>query len=103
MAGSRKRCSYCRDSRAGDVEHFRPIDLYLSLTFDWQNLFLVCAECNRANSAQFPLAADGQPLLLDVTLDDPWRHVSLEPDTGYLAPTMRPTEPLTRGEKRSCP
>lgn len=90
MAGPRKRCFYCRDSRAGDVEHFKPIDLYLSLTFDWRNLFLVCAECNRAKSAQFPLAPDGQPLLLDVTLDDPWRHLSLESDTGYLAPQYAP-------------
>ena len=57
MAGSRKRCFYCRDSRAGDVEHFRPINQYPTHTFDWRNLFLVCAECNRVKLAQFPLGS----------------------------------------------
>ncbi len=85
MNGLRQRCVYCCDSRSADVDHFVPIaaDFHVALT--WTNFILVCPECNRKKSARFPLDAQGSPLLLDPTLEDPWEYLILDTKTGYLS------------------
>jgi HNH endonuclease len=97
MAGDRRRCYFCRDSRGADVDHFRPLSSYPDLTFQWHNLLLLCPECNRVKQQQFPLDADRSPLLLDPTRDDPWAHIFLEPDTAFLAPRYVGDEQDERG------
>ena len=45
-----ERCIYCEnDITTGDpnVEHFHPKSLYPNETFEWDNLFSACIECNR--------------------------------------------------------
>ena len=40
-SGSR-RCMYCDDSVADEVEHFRPKDLYPEVVFAWMNYLYAC-------------------------------------------------------------
>ncbi|MBK7761039.1 MAG: hypothetical protein IPI35_32430 [Deltaproteobacteria bacterium] len=90
MVGPHERCVWCVDSRAADVEHYRPKARFPEAVFVWENLLWACAPCNRKKGAQFPLAADGAPLLLDPTRQDPWDHLVFEPDTGQLVPRLDP-------------
>ena len=64
------KCCYCElhiaDSGSGkQVEHFQPRSQFKELWYDWSNLLLACADCNSAKLDKFPVAADGEPLLLD--------------------------------------
>ncbi|MCP4698318.1 MAG: hypothetical protein GY862_15905 [Gammaproteobacteria bacterium] len=85
MAGKRCRCMYCNDSRGTDIEHFRPKAVYIAYAFDWNNMLLVCTGCNRKKSDTFPVDDKDNPLLIDPSLDDPWRHLVFIPQTGELA------------------
>jgi uncharacterized protein (TIGR02646 family) len=98
MAGPRGRCFYCCDSLASDVEHFRPIALDCGLTFSWTNMLWICPTCNRMKNDQGPIQ-NGLRVLVDPTLDDPWRHMTLASPTGILAPRFLTTrETDLRGE-----
>jgi hypothetical protein len=76
MMGERERCMYCRDSHGTDIDRFWPKTPYPERMFVWLNLLLCCAGCRRIKGDRFPVAGD-QPLLVDPTAEDPWRH--LEP------------------------
>lgn len=86
-----KRCMYCGDSLGTDIEHFEPVRIRPVRTFDWHNHLLACSYCNsRQKQDKFPLAADGTPLLLDPTVDDPAEHLHLALAAGvYLDLTPR--------------
>jgi len=83
MMGERQRCMYCLDSHATDIEHFWPKTPYPQRMFVWLNLVLCCAECGRFKGDRFPLA-DGAPLLVDPTADDPWDYLDFDPTTGNV-------------------
>jgi uncharacterized protein (TIGR02646 family) len=83
MLGSRERCMYCEDSKATDIEHFRPKARYVKHMFDWFNLLLCCTECGRFKGSQFPVNGT-RPLLIDPTKTDPWKYLDFDPDTGAL-------------------
>ena len=83
MMGARQRCMYCLDSHGTDIDHFWPKTPYPERMFVWPNLLLCCAECGRFKGDRFPLA-DGQPLLLDPTAEDPWQHLDFDPATGNV-------------------
>lgn len=53
--------------------------------FRWTNMLLGCTDCGRIKGSQFPLA-DGQPLLVKPTIDDPWQFLDFDPATGNLVP-----------------
>ena len=64
------KCCYCEsyiaESGSGkQVEHFRPRSQFKELQHDWNNLLLACADCNWAKLDGFPVAGNGEPLLLD--------------------------------------
>lgn len=84
MAGARERCMYCLDSHGTDIEHFWPKAPYPGRMFRWENLLLCCAECGRIKGTKFPLDANGAPMLLDPTVDEPWRHLDFDPQTGIV-------------------
>lgn len=65
MCSGAKRCHYCEDSVADEVEHFRPKSLYPELTFVWTNYLLVCGRCNSSKGARFSVVAGRK--LADVT------------------------------------
>lgn len=83
MAGRRERCMYCCDSHGCDIEHFWPKSRYSDRMFVWSNLLLCCTECGRFKGDSFPLE-DAQPMLVDPSVDDPWRYLDFDPDTGLI-------------------
>ncbi len=92
MAGPRERCTYCVDSEGSDIEHFWPKADYACRMYVWENLMVACAQCGRFKGKQFPFAADGTPLLIDPSAEDPWEFLDFDPETGnlnarYLLPT----------------
>lgn len=130
-----KKCAYCEKHLAsldGDVEHYRPkqnahLDwprsalapdtgmqsshqhlYYAWLAYDWDNLLLVCKDCNRhrllngklmGKGEAFPVSGERasfladvaecrvieRPLLLDPCFDDPAKHLIYR-ETGLLDP-----------------
>ena len=74
-SGSR-RCMYCEDSVADEVEHFRPKDLYPEVVFAWMNYLYACGPCNGGKSNKF-VAIDDTGAFVDVTRP-------------YKAPVVRP-------------
>lgn len=83
MVGERERCMYCLDSHATDVEHFWPKSKYPEKMFCWNNLLIACSGCERYKGDQFPLA-EGQPLLVDPTAEDPWVYLDFDPQNGNI-------------------
>lgn len=39
-------CNYCEHNEAFDIEHIAPKSHFPEMTFRWENLLLVCKECN---------------------------------------------------------
>jgi uncharacterized protein (TIGR02646 family) len=88
MMGERQRCMYCLDSHGTDIEHFWPKEPFPARMFIWPNLLLCCAECGRFKGNTFPLA-NGQPLLVDPTSENPWGHLDFDPLTGNIVARFR--------------
>lgn len=83
MASGRSRCMYCEDSYGTDIDHFWPKADYPARAFIWENYLLACSHCNsNLKRKLFPLDASGLPLLIDPTVENPERHLSLLPSTG---------------------
>lgn len=105
MCSGARRCSYCEDSVADEVEHIWPKDLYPERVFVWDNYCYACGSCNGPKNNQFavfvgasrtptPLAhpkrkkgqpaptlkkpATGRPVLLDPRKDDATRWLTLD-------------------------
>ncbi len=86
------KCAYCESQiRAvayGHIEHFYPKSTYVDKTFEWDNLLLACEICNGPGHKgdDFPLDADGNPLLIDPTdgVTEPSAHLtfSWDPQVG---------------------
>ncbi len=85
MMGERERCMYCLDSHGTDIEHFWPKTPFPERMFQWPNMLLCCTECGRLKGDRFPLS-DGQPLVIDPTIDEPWDHLDFDPSTGNIVP-----------------
>jgi hypothetical protein len=78
VAAQHEKCAFCeakiRHTQPGDVEHFRPQAAtrqskdaplrkpgYYWLAYEWTNLLLACAECNRRGKGNlFPLRDDAR-------------------------------------------
>jgi len=89
-----RRCMFCEDNGAYQIEHFRPRALYPGLVFAWANFLYACGQCNGSKSARFAVfsdagavivhqqcdaqPADGPPVLLDPRTDDPMQHLQIE-------------------------
>lgn len=93
MAGLTERCMYCSDSHGCEIEHFRPKQKYPLYAFYWENMLLVCGECNRHKGNQFPLNSKSQPAIIDPAIDNPWDHLDFDPETGLLTPLFKENTP----------
>lgn len=82
--GTRRRCAFCSDSRAADIEHFWPKSVYPGQAFRYDNLLLLCPECNRVKGRRFPVDEAGLPLLVNPVSDDPWDVLFFVPTTGWI-------------------
>ena len=57
MCGGIRRCMYCEDSAADEVEHFKPKDLYPEVAFVWRNYLYACGGCNGGKDNRFSVIA----------------------------------------------
>jgi uncharacterized protein (TIGR02646 family) len=99
MCRGARRCMYCEDSVADEIEHYRPKDLYPEVVFAWGNYLYSCGPCNGPKRTFFAIFADpdsdivelarkrgqpiteppdGQPLLIDPRQEDPLRLLRLD-------------------------
>lgn len=67
MCSGARRCSYCEDSAADEVEHFRPKDLYPEAVFAWNNYLYACGNCNSPKSNKFAVFSEQNGAIVDVT------------------------------------
>jgi len=95
-----RRCGYCEDSCADEVEHIWPKDIYPDRTFRWSNYLYACGPCNAPKGNNFAIyrstdgrrvdvtpargqvrrtpAPQGDPLLIDPRCDDPLEYLLLD-------------------------
>jgi uncharacterized protein (TIGR02646 family) len=62
-----RRCCYCEDSFANQVEHIKPKDLYPEETFLWKNYVYACSRCNGPKNNKFAVFSSATGLFVDVT------------------------------------
>jgi uncharacterized protein (TIGR02646 family) len=67
MCRGPRRCMYCEDAPADEIEHFQPKDLYPELVFIWKNYLYACGPCNGPKNNQFAIIRPGSPHHLVVT------------------------------------
>jgi uncharacterized protein (TIGR02646 family) len=67
MCSGARRCGYCEDSVADEVEHIKPKDLYPEVVFVWENYLYSCGPCNGPKNNQFAVLNDATGELIDVT------------------------------------
>jgi uncharacterized protein (TIGR02646 family) len=111
MCSGARRCAYCEDSVADEVEHIRPKDLFPRQCFEWKNYVYACGPCNGPKNNQFailrgrPLARvdvsrrpadpivappDGVQALIDPRVEDPMDFLFLDlKNTFAFTPALR--------------
>lgn len=105
MCAGARRCAYCEDSAADEVEHVRPKDLYPQVVFAWSNYVYACGPCNGPKGSHFAVLVadsdapvevsrkradpivpppDGEPALIDPRVEDATRLMLLDLRETYL-------------------
>lgn len=108
MCSGARRCCYCEDSCADEVEHIRPKDLYPELVFVWENYLYACGTCNGPKGNKFAVIdskgsfvnvarqrddpvvppQQGRSVLIDPRVEDPLDYMALDLlDTFLFIPT----------------
>jgi hypothetical protein len=62
-----RRCAFCEDSLADEVEHFRPKDLYPQHVFRWPNYLYACGPCNTHKNSKFAVFPSKTGEILEVS------------------------------------
>ncbi len=55
-----RRCMYCEDSLAHEIEHIWPKSLYPEHVFSWLNFLYACGACNRVKKNDFAVFVQAQ-------------------------------------------
>lgn len=79
-----RRCVYCEDSVADEVEHIAPKDLYPERVFVWDNYVYACGPCNGPKNSRYAVIAAGDALV-EVTRPRPVRGQPPPPITPPVA------------------
>lgn len=66
MCRGARRCMYCEDSVADEVEHVKPKDLYPESVFVWENYLYSCGPCNSGKRGRYAVVLP-QSRLVEVT------------------------------------
>lgn len=104
-----RRCAYCEDSAAHQVEHIRPKAFYPELIFAWMNYLYACGACNELKNSRFAVfeqgtntqtnlrrakgtpvvpPVSGSPVLIDPRIEDPTEFLELDlNDTFHFLPS----------------
>ena len=110
MCWGNRRCCYCEDSAADEIEHHHPKDLYPELVFAWPNYLYACGPCNGPKGSRFAVVSPGsatvtivtrsrntaieappvgESALLDPRVDDPLDYLTLDiRDTFWFLPKV---------------
>jgi uncharacterized protein (TIGR02646 family) len=64
MCAGARRCMYCEDSAADEVEHHHPKNLYPELAFNWENYLYACGPCNGPKNNRFAVFTNRGELLV---------------------------------------
>ncbi len=67
MCSGARRCAYCEDSVADQVEHIAPKDLYPEVVFVWENYLYACGQCNNPKSNQYAVFSHRTSAFVEVT------------------------------------
>ena len=108
MCSGARRCAYCEDSLADEVEHIKPKDLYPESVFVWENYLYACGPCNGPKNNQFAVFSSmtgqftdvtrgrkalvvppesGHPVLINPRIENPLDFLNLDLiDTFYFLP-----------------
>ena len=108
MCSGARRCAYCEDSVADEVEHIKPKDLYPEWVFVWENYLYACGPCNGPKNNQFAVCSSrtkqftnvtrgrkatvvppeaGHPVLINPRIENPLDFLYLDLiDTFYFLP-----------------
>ncbi len=102
-----RRCHYCEDSAADEIEHLWPKNFYPDRVFRWGNYLYACGPCNGSSKvdrfAVFdereervdlvrgkndPVVAPpaGDTVFVDPRREDPMDYLDLDLDTGIFIP-----------------
>lgn len=112
MCVGARRCAYCEDSVADEVEHIRPKAFYPELAFAWMNYLYACGPCNGPKNSRFAIFAEGtgaltsvarpkgapvvppapgRPVLIDPRVEDPAEFMELDlRDTFWFVERSKP-------------
>ena len=72
MCVGARRCNYCEDAPADEVEHIRPKSLYPESVFRWENHLFACGLCNGPKNNQFAVfAVNDEVVEVSRKRDDP--------------------------------
>lgn len=110
MCAGPRRCMYCEDSAADEVEHVRPKNLYPEFTFVWENFVYACGTCNGPKGNRFAVVdqhgektlhtannwdarRNETPALIDPRSENPLAYLELEIAESFL---FVPTAGLSR-------
>jgi uncharacterized protein (TIGR02646 family) len=80
MCSGARRCVYCEDSVADEVEHIRPKDFFPGSCFAWENYVYACGNCNSPKNNKFAIFRDDNGDFYEVNL-----HSGIEPPKGKEA------------------
>ncbi|MCX6381390.1 MAG: hypothetical protein NT023_18265 [Armatimonadetes bacterium] len=109
MCSGVRRCGYCEDSMADEVEHIYPKNIYPNRAFLWENYLYSCGACNSPKSDRFEIfresdgkrqnvqpkrkeprtvsPPDGSPVLIDPRHENPMDYLILDmADTFFFQP-----------------
>jgi uncharacterized protein (TIGR02646 family) len=100
MCSGARRCAYCEDSCADEVEHIWPKNIYPEHVFQWPNYLYACGPCNGPKGDKFAIYRErdgrrvditpgykrlrsipppsGSPLLIDPRQEDPLDYLKLD-------------------------
>ncbi|GAB4212901.1 MAG: hypothetical protein OHK0022_49340 [Roseiflexaceae bacterium] len=79
-----RRCVYCEDSCANEVEHIKPKTLYPEETFVWDNYLYACRICNGTKSDNFAVFSANTGEFINVARRKKDPIVRVEPGTPVL-------------------
>ena len=120
LCSGARRCMYCGDSCADEVEHFKPKDFYPEAVFVWSNYLYACGRCNgpkgnhfavflQANGAYTeiirlggqPIVApeQGEPVLIHPRFENPLDYIELDLSGTFLF--LEKGEPDSRAFQRA--
>lgn len=82
MCSGARRCAYCEDSAADEVEHIYPKHFYPDRVFVWRNYIYACGPCNSPKGSRFAVFTAGLNSELELVRD---AYVSSPPPAGMSA------------------